>query len=179
MVRLFVGLPVPDETAERLAGLQTGILGARWVPEDNFHLTLRFIGEIDNGLADDVDAELSRITGPAVEIALDGVGLFGKPDAPRMLYAAVPRNEPLVRLQQKVEMAVQRAGCPPEARKFMPHVTLARFRGRRPLGLERRLEELGGFRAQPFTVHQLILFSSRLTAERPYYEMEAAYPLAP
>jgi len=179
-MRLFVALSLPDEVRETLADLADPLPGARWVPEENLHITLRFIGEVDGGQAHDVDAELMRLHATGFRVSLAGLGYFGEGPKTRALYARVEPSEPLSRLQQKVEQAVQRAGLKPEGRKFKPHVTLARFRsGGGTLELERFLVRHSLFRAGPFTATDFVLFQSFLSGEGSIYRAEAAYPLEP
>jgi 2'-5' RNA ligase len=144
-------------------------------------LTLRFIGEVDGGLAHDIDAALMGIDGRGFELRFAGLGHFGEGQKTRSLYAAVAPTEPLSRLQQKVEQALLRLGLPPEGRKFKPHVTLARFRsgGASMPHLERFLVEHALFRAGPFQVVQFSLFQSFLSGEGSIYREEAVYPLRP
>ncbi|MEQ8602755.1 MAG: RNA 2',3'-cyclic phosphodiesterase [Marivibrio sp.] len=177
MVRLFVALPVSDAVAESLRVICNGLPGARWVPPENFHVTLRFIGEIDHGLAHDVHDSLARIDAPALELEIDGLDWFGSKWKPSSLYARVKKTDPLVHLQKKVESAVVRAGLKPESRKFCPHVTLARCKHTAVPDVERYIRErkLDGpatWEADCFT-----LYSSFLSSSGPIYEAEAEYPL--
>jgi len=180
-MRLFVALSLPDEIRDRLGDLEEPLPGARWVPPDNFHLTLRFIGEVDGGLAHDIDTALMGIDGRGFELRLSGLGHFGEGQKTRALYAAVAPTEPLSRLQQKVEQALQRVGLAPEGRKFKPHVTLARFRsGAASMPhLEQFLVAHALFRAEPFQVSEFSLFQSFLSGEGSIYREEATYPLLP
>lgn len=176
-MRLFVALGLPDEVRERLADLEDRLPGARWVAPENFHITLRFIGEVDGGLAEDIDAELTALSGEGFWVTLAGLGCFGEGPKTRALYARVEPSEPLSRLQQKVENALQRAGCPPEGRKFKPHVTLARFKGPTGPELERFVVRHALFRAGPFLATDFTLYQSFLAGEGAIYREEAAYPL--
>ncbi len=178
-MRLFVALSLPDEIRERLAELEDRLPGARWVPPENLHITLRFLGEVDGGTAHDIDAELTSLRGIGFEVTLAGLGHFGDGSKVRALYARVEPSEPLQRLQQKVEQAVQRAGLKPEGRKFKPHVTLARFRSGAIGGpdVERFLVRHSLFRAGPFGVADFVLYQSFLSGEGAIYREEAVYPL--
>ena len=178
MIRLFVGIELPEDARERLAGLCGGVPGARWTSSENMHLTLRFIGEVENGLAEDLDSALLRVRSPRFALTLDGVGIFGKPTAARSLWAGVRRSEELSRLQAKVETSVQAAGMPAEERKFSPHVTLARLKGAPALRLERFLAENANFVAGPMPVERFVLFSSFLSSSGAIYTPEAEYPLS-
>ena len=128
MIRLFVALDLPETVRERLVSLGGGVPGARWMTDGQLHLTLRFIGEVDDNEAHDIDDTLAAIRAPGFALELAGVGEFGGKN-PRALWAGVRANEALIRLQKKIETALQRIGVAPEERKFTPHVTLARLKG--------------------------------------------------
>src|SRR5258708_16753027 len=123
MLRLFVGIALPPETKLRLSLISAGVPGARWVDPGNYHVTLRFIGEVDEGMAGDIDAALARIHAKPFDLVLTGVGQFGD----RMLWAGVEKNPALLHLRDKVESALVRLGPEPEPRPCLPHVTLARL----------------------------------------------------
>lgn len=179
MIRLFVGIELPETVRERLAGLSGGIPGARWVRPENMHLTVRFIGEVEHGMADDIDAALMRLQAPRFDLTLDGAGFFGKASAARTLWVGVRKCEALMRLQAKVEIAMQRLGLPAEERKYAPHITLARLRGVPAARLLRFVEANGHFLAGPIPVERFVLFSSALGNAGSVYTAEARYPLMP
>ena len=174
MLRLFVGIGLPPELKLRLSTLCVGVPEARWVDPGNFHVTLRFIGEVDEGLASDIDAALLRLKAQRFRLALAGVGQFGT----RMLWVGVEKSEPLLQLQGRVESALRRVGLPPETRRFTPHVSLARLR--QPLGpkVQAFLAANAPFRAEPFDVTAFNLVASYLTKSGAIYEDQADYPLA-
>jgi len=178
MIRLFVALALPETAQMRLASLDGGVPGARWVKPQHRHLTLRFIGEVDRGIADDLDIALGGIEAPSFELTLSGIGHFGKPDAARTLWAGVEPNGALDYLQSKVEAAAMRAGLPAEQRRFSPHVTLARLRHAPGNRVEQFVADHAGFRAPPITIDRFTLFSSFLSASGAIYTPEAEYPLA-
>jgi 2'-5' RNA ligase len=178
-MRLFVAIPVPPEQRAELARLQNGVPGARWVEPQSFHLTLRFIGEVDNAHARDIDDQLARIGTHAFELAIKGVGHFMEGGKPSVLFAGVENNPALEALQRRVESAVARAGVAPERRRFNPHVTLARFSGRQDAGhhLAQFMASHSLFRPEPFEVDHFALFSSVTRPEAAIYRIEADYPL--
>ena len=182
-MRLFVGLALPEEVRWQLNKLASGLPGARWVAPENYHLTLRFIGEVGRHDADDIDSLLSGISPPVFDLQLRGLGQFGDKRSLRALWAGVESNDGLTHLQAKVEQAIQRADQAPETRKFKPHVTLARFKqnpGERPLGhLADYLTQHALFRCAPFQVSEFCLFSSQLGSEGAVYHAEVTYPLSP
>lgn len=177
MQRLFVAIEVPDDIRARMAGLCAGVPGARWVAPENMHLTLRFIGDVDEGVMQDIDAALTRVHAPGFAMTFSGVGCFGSARRPRSLWVGVEPVDALNTLQSRVEAAVQRAGCPPEGRNFAPHVTLARFKGGGVARLGDYLAANSPFRAGPIDVRQVTLFSSVLSHNGSIYRVEETYPL--
>jgi 2'-5' RNA ligase len=176
-MRLFVALSLPDDLRDRLSALSCGLPGARWVAPENLHLTLRFIGEVDRDEAEDIDAALTAVRCPRFPVTLAGVGDFGDERRLRSVWVGVDANPTLELLQGKVERAVQRAGQPPEKRKFKPHITLARFKSHPGDKLQTYFTQQGLFRAPPFEVTEFTLYSSYLSHEGAIYQPEAVYPL--
>jgi 2'-5' RNA ligase len=178
-MRLFTAIEIPSALRADLARLQNGVPGARWVTPENFHVTLRFIGEVDNAIASDIDAQLARIGAIGFELAIKGVGYFADGAKLRALYAAVENNPALEHLQHKVESAISRAGVRPEGRRYTPHVTLARFSGRQDAGhhLAQFMASHSLWRPEPFDVEHFTLFSSVTRPEGALYRVEAEYPL--
>lgn len=176
-MRLFVALDLPGEIRAALAELGEALPGARWVPAANYHLTLRFIGEVPAFRAEEIDAALGALRGRCFTLGLQGVGTFVKGGREVALWAGVERSEALLRLQGKIETALQRAGLEAERRRFVPHVTLARLDnppGERLAGFVQRRNL---FRAGPFEVAHFTLFSSRLGKEASVYTPEVDYAL--
>jgi 2'-5' RNA ligase len=176
MLRLFVGIEFPPELKLRLSLLCTSIPGARWIDPGNFHLTLRFIGEITEDVAADVDAELARLKARPFTLQLAGTGVFGG-NRPHTLWVGAERHPDLVRLHDKIELALIRIGLAPEPRRFMPHVTLARLRDPMPGGLAHFLAAHARFRADPLPVEEFSLIASFPTKAGSVYEDQADYPL--
>lgn len=175
MLRLFVGIGFPPELKLRLSLLCSGVPGARWVDPGNFHLTLRFIGEIGEDVAADVDNALSRLRARRFTLQIAGTGVFG--DKPRSLWAGIERNPELGGLRDKIEQALIRVGLPPEPRKFAPHVTLARLRDPPLDKLRDFLTTHARFRADPLPVERFSLIASFQTKAGSLYEDQADYPL--
>ncbi len=177
-MRLFAGIDLPWELRHRLAALTTsGIQGARWVPPENYHLTLRFIGEVPPHRAEEIDLALAAIRGRRLELTLAGVGTFAKGGRANTLWVGLERNPRLEHLQNKIETALQRAGLEPERRRFQPHVTLARLDNAPELKLAGFVQTHNLFRAEPFEVGHFTLFSSQLGKEQSVYTAEVEYDL--
>jgi 2'-5' RNA ligase len=176
-VRLFVGIALPRELRQRLATLGGGIPGARWVPSENFHLTLRFLGELAPFQAEEIDHALAVLKARRFELVLAGMGTFAKGGRETQLWAGIARNPALDLLQSKIEQAVQRAGLAPERRRFAPHVTLARLDNAVPGKVAAFVQTHNLFRADPVEVDRFCLFSSRLGKEASAYTVEVEYGL--
>ncbi|HEY0421127.1 MAG TPA: RNA 2',3'-cyclic phosphodiesterase [Acetobacteraceae bacterium] len=176
-MRLFVALDLPWPVRERLAMLAGGLPGARWVPRENYHLTLRFIGEVAAHRAEEIDLALAALRSRGFALTLSGVGVFEKGGRALSLWAGVERNASLDHLQNKIETALQRAGLDPERRRFTPHVTLARLDNVPPVKLMEYVQSHNLFRTEPIPVEHFSLFSSRLGKEAAVYEAEVDYAL--
>ena len=177
MLRLFVGIGFPPELKLRLSLLCAGLPGARWVDPDNFHLTLRFIGETGEDVASDIDAALARVKARRFPLQLAGTGLFASGERARTLWVGIERHPDLVALRDKVEQALIRTGLPPEPRKFAPHVTLARLNNPPRDLLHDFLAAHALFRADPLPVEGFHLIASFPTKAGAIYEDQAEYPL--
>jgi 2'-5' RNA ligase len=176
MPRLFSAIEIPRSIAQRLTMLRSGLSGARWIDPENYHLTLRFIGDVDGATARDFTNALGAIDVPPFELRLSGLGSFGG-NKPRAIFADLAPSEALETLQRAHERAAREAGLPPESRNFKPHVTLARLRGARADAVAAYLERQGGVEAEPFAVNRFVLYSSRNSVGGGPYVIEAAYDL--
>jgi len=177
MPRLFTGLEIPDDVRASLTMLRGGLPGARWIDPENYHLTLRFIGDVDDVVAREVMLVLGRVRRGGFELRLDGVSSFGG-RKPRAVVATLASSPAVMELQAEHERLMQRIGIEPEGRKFTPHVTLARLRDSSSHDVAEYLSARGGFRSAPFQVSNFVLFSSRASVGGGPYVVEAAYPLA-
>ena len=177
MPRLFTGIEIPAVIAEQLSMLRGGLPGARWIDPENYHLTLRFIGDVDDVTALEAASALGRIQRGAFDLHLAGLTSFGG-RKPRALVAAVGPSQAVMELQAEHERLMQRVGLEPEGRKYTPHVTLARLRDTSSRDVADYLSIRGGFRTASFAVSRFVLFSARASTGGGPYVVEAAYPLA-
>ena len=179
MHRLFVALDPPPDICDRLASLCHGVSGAKWADNTHFHLTLRFIGDADDGLLSDIQYALAEIASPGFDLALQGVGYFPPRGPAKVLWAGIETAPALMQLREQIVAALDRLGLEPERRKFAPHFTLARFK--RGVPAERVADFLADhalFRSAPFAVGEFHLYSSLLRQEDALHRIEASYPLA-
>jgi len=177
MPRLFTGLEIPAQLAESLSLLRGGLRGARWIDRENYHVTLRFIGDVDDEIAREVAWSLGQVRRREFELQLDGLSSFGG-RKPRAVVATVAPSPSVMELQAEHERLMQRVGLEPEGRKYTPHITLARLRDASSHDVAEYLSTRGGFRWPAFKVSRFVLFSSRASVGGGPYVVEAAYPLA-
>jgi 2'-5' RNA ligase len=177
MPRLFTGLEIPESLGGSLSMLRGGLPGARWIDPENYHLTLRFIGDVDDALAREIASLLGRVRRREFELRLDGLTSFGG-RKPRAVVATVAPSSSVMELQAEHERLMQRVGLEPEGRKYTPHITLARLRDTSSRQVAEYLSTRGAFHSAPFTVSRFVLFSSRASVGGGPYVVEAAYPLA-
>ncbi len=176
-MRLFVALALPGRIRRRLSGLTGGVPGVRWTPPENYHLTLRFIGEVGRHQARDIDTALRDVEAPGFSLRISGVGGFARRGRLRALWAGVDPEGALTHLQSKVERACQSAAMPPGGRKFKPHVTLARAKDAPETAADGFLSGNAGLRTPFFEVGGFHLYESTLGGEGAHYEAIAEYPL--
>ena len=177
-MRLFAGIDLPWSVREQLDALSgAGIPGARWIPDENYHLTLRFIGEVPGYVAEEIDHALAAIRTRPFTLTLAGAGTFTKAGRGVALWIGAERNPHLNHLRGKIETALQRCGLDAERRRFQPHVTLARLDNPVESKLVSFLQMHNLFRAGPIEVDHFTLFSSLLGKEQSIYTAEVEYPL--
>lgn len=176
MPRIFTGLEIPAEVGQSLSLFRGGLPGARWIDPENYHLTLRFIGDVDDSIAREVASLLYRVNRQPFDLRLDGLSSFGG-KKPRALVATVAPSAPLLELQAEHERLMQRIGLEPEGRKYTPHVTLARLRDASNRQVADYLAARGYFAPLPFRAERFVLYSSRASIGGGPYVVEADFPL--
>ncbi len=176
MHRLFVAIRPPEEIRDLLIDAMDDSPALRWVGEDNLHLTLRFIGEVERPHANDIAAALDRLRSTAFQLRISGIGKFEQRNG-GALWAGIEPKEPVAALAAKVERACQQAGLEPERRAYHPHITLARWNRRNAEAVEAFLRRNADLASAPFEVTSFILYESRLSRHGRHYEEVAAFPL--
>ena len=174
MPRLFVAIRPPGAVRDRLIDVMEGA-DIRWQDDDQLHLTLRFVGEVERPLASDLAAAFSSVSFPSFDLAVHGVGRFdhGRRGA---LWAGVKPKGELKALAAKIERACQFAGLAPERRAYHPHITLARWSGGKP-NLHNWLERNSALRSETWVAREFILYESHLGQSGVHYEAVAPYAL--
>jgi 2'-5' RNA ligase len=178
MHRLFVAIRPPEPIRDLLIDAMDDSPDFRWQDEEQLHITLRFIGEVERPLADDIASGLGQVRADRFQLRINGVGRFEQRNS-GALWAGVEPKEPLAGLAAKIERVCVTAGLEPERGAFHPHVTLARWKGRRTREVADFLNRKRGLASDPFDVAEFLLFESRLSRHGAHYEEVASYPLDP
>jgi len=176
MPRLFTGLEIPAGIGAELAEMRGGISGARWIEPENYHITLRFIGDVQLPAARSIVCALDEIRRSRLTIEFEGLSWFGA-DKPRAIIARIRTTPPLVELQAEQEWRLRRIGLEPKTRRFTPHVTLARLRGASPLAVADYLGHRAFLGQRRFEAWRFVLYSARDSTGGGPYLIEAAYTL--
>ena len=176
MPRFFTALELPERVMKQMTLMRGGVIGARWLEPADYHITLRFIGDVDGRAARDIAETLGDIQRPKALVSFEGLSWFGG-DKPRAIVAKVKADPALLDLQAEQERRLRRIGVEPETRKYTPHVTLARLRGVAQGAVAEYLAAHGALCADPFTAERFVLYSARDGTGGGPYVVEAGYPL--
>lgn len=179
MHRLFVSIDLPQAVKRELARIYSDLPGARWVADAQIHLTLRFIGEVDDSVFLDIREGLADIKTCAFAMRLAGLGFFPPCKQPHVLWAGAEPVAPIAALRNRVESVLVQLGLEPEGRKFSPHVTMARLRDTPVATVTRYLADNALFASSEFEVEAFHLYSSVLARNGALHQIEASYPLIP
>jgi len=174
--RLFIAIRPPEEIRDLLIDAMDDSPDFRWQEDEQLHLTLRFVGEVDRPLAQDLADALACIQSERFDLRISGVGRFEQRSS-GALWAGVEPKAPVAAVAAKIERACQLVGLDPERRAFHPHITLARWKGRRSREVADFIERKSGLSSAPFGVDEFTLFESRLSRHGAQYEEVATYPL--
>lgn len=177
-MRLFIAIEIPDDLKKTIADLRADIPGARWVPEEQIHLTLAFLGEVEETVVEQLNSALAGIHATEFELCFSSTGCFPKYQRPRVLWLGVKPHPHLDELAAKVRAAVLSCGIPQEERPFSAHITLARLKLLPSRELEAILEQPQKQRIHPFRAREFILFQSRLTQQGAVHTPLMSFPLA-
>ncbi len=176
MPRLFTALEISHDAAMSLSLLRGGLPGARWIDTENYHLTLRFFGDVEGHVADEIASALDRVHRSSFQLQLSGIGVFGS-KKPHTLWAGITASPDLIALQAEIERISQRLGLPADPRKFSPHLTLARLRDVSAGEVAAWLSARGNFTAKPFEVSRFVMMSSRDSIGGGPYVIEESWRL--
>jgi RNA 2',3'-cyclic 3'-phosphodiesterase len=178
MLRLFVALPIPDDIANAVVCVQRGLDDAKWSPRENLHVTLRFLGEVNERQAEDVDAALGEVLAAPFELELAQVGTFGGSE-PHAIWIGLKENSSLLALQKQCERACRRAGLAPDPRTYTPHLTICYLPRHFQLASVIAFQQHHNlFMSAPWTADRFYLYASQTNGPGPSrFSIEAEYPL--
>jgi 2'-5' RNA ligase len=174
---LFVAIRLPFDRRAELTGLGNGMPGARWLTEDQVHLTLAFLGSLHGFQSQALHDALSSVKAQPFELQVKGAGHFPPRGRPKVIWAGIGNSQPLMTLQSRVVAALRKADFKLQRRRFRPHVTLARLNGASSERVAEFLQGVAGLRQEPFQVSHFHVYSSHLRSEGADYHLEATYPL--
>ncbi|TGM08919.1 RNA 2',3'-cyclic phosphodiesterase [Leptospira barantonii] len=178
-MRTFLGIAVPDEVKEQLTSICFGLPDVRWVPKENFHVTLVFLGEQSVEQLEILSEFCSRVSFPEFHLNLKSVGTFGKQKSPSILFADVNPSPELLKLQKILDSGIRRIGLQPDRQDYHPHVTVGRFKNSNGIRVLTYLEEFSGFISSSFPVSEFHIYSSKTFSEGPIYSIEESFSLLP
>ncbi|WP_114096607.1 RNA 2',3'-cyclic phosphodiesterase [Thalassospira profundimaris] len=176
-MRLFVGVEIPGDIAAELYPLARGIKGLDAQTPENMHITLKFIGNVDPGLAAEIDQALSDVAFEPFDLQVDGLNVFASSRKIRIFWAGVKDQPVMRRLAHRVENALLALDDCPEldARKFTPHITLGRNRDAARATIEQAVADHVDLSSRVFTIDRFCLYESHSTSDGPEFRVIAAY----
>jgi RNA 2',3'-cyclic 3'-phosphodiesterase len=175
--RLFLAIDPPVEIRNLIYSICRGPESVKWVKEDQIHLTVRFIGDADGHLLDDICSNLSELVSPAFTLKMRGVGHFPPHGEPKVLWAGIDDSPLLIKLYGKINKSLLDCGIERDQRKFAPHITLGRNKGGPSQAIAEYLLRNTRFKSDLFNVNQYHLYSSRLTPKGAIHEKLASFLL--
>jgi len=176
-MRLFIAIEIPDDLIRMIVKLRADIPGARWVPAEQIHLTLAFLGEVDEGAVELLCKRLARIKHSAFTLCFSGTGFFFGHRRPRALWIGLAPEPHLDKLAARVRAAVQTSGIHQEERPFSPHITLARLKLSASRETDAFLDQNSRVYLPPFPVREFTLFKSQLTPQGAVHTALINFPL--
>jgi 2'-5' RNA ligase len=177
MKRLFIAIDLPDHIKDEIGMICYGLPGAKWIEKDQIHLTLRFIGEVDEATFRDIISTLTDNIDQAFSMRLKGIGFFPPRKTPRVLWVGIENNPKLRHLRNKIENKLTLSDIEPDQRKFLPHVSFARLRDTPSQRLGNYIAGNNLFKTEEFPVDTFHLYSSILTPNGAFHSIEATYAL--
>lgn len=176
-MRVFVALPIPKATIEKISELQVPLEGVRWQKVSQMHLTLRFIGEADDELIEELKAGFSNIDAPPFKLEFTGLGHFPRRGKPKVLWVGVEKSEELMQLKNKIDPVCDQANLDPEDREYKPHITLGKNKYGNKEDILRYLDRYGEIEFEPVEVNYFTLYSSTLTPDGAIHDPLEEYKL--
>ena len=176
-MRLFTAVTLPDAVKEEIESICIGLPYVRWVKKDQLHITLCFLGEVDQNRLQEIQESLSEISFDPFSLQMNGVGQFLTAKDINAVWLGVQDEERIVSLQKSVSRQLRALKIPVDKKKYKPHLTLARIKRSSDEKIREYMQEFSKFHSHPFTVDSFQLISSRLYADGPVHTVESVFPL--
>jgi len=177
-MRLFVAIDMPAEIKEILTGLRVDMPGVRWVPPEQLHLTLLFLGEIAPESLDRLCNRLAAIALPPFRLTFDRTGCFPHHGSPKILWAGVKQQPALAGLARRIREAAEICGILTDEKPFAPHITLARVKQPTACNAAGFINRLISAKKLSIPVRNFILYQSRLTQQGALHDAIRQFPLS-
>lgn len=177
MKRLFVAVDIPPEMKALITSIGHGLPDTRWVPPEQIHLTIRFIGEVEGSIFKTIANSLAEVCSDPPLLRIKGIGHFPPRRSPKVLWVGVEHNDLLLRLRRRIDASLVKSGLAPEGRKFSPHITIARLRNPPIKRIADFMAVHSMFALPPFPVEEFHLYSSLLSNRGAVHQIEETYPL--
>jgi len=177
MPRLFIAVPIPEVIKNKLLSLKLNISGARWVDKDQLHLTINFIGEVEDQSLKDIRDNLSEVLMGKFLLKNKGVGFFPSGSSPKVLWAGLEKQPELIRLRNKIDTNLNSLGIKRGGGKFSPHITLARLKNSNISLIRDFLSTYSTFETESFLIDKFRLYSSKLYPRGAVHSIEDEYYL--
>jgi 2'-5' RNA ligase len=175
MPRLFIAIDMPEQVQDQISDLYTAIQGARWVPQDQLHITMRFIGETDTSTETLIIDSLEHIRFKPFHIAVRSTGFFPLRKDPQVLWVGIDNCAELENLQRTIERSLTALGIKADGRVFHPHITVARLDRPHKERVVQFITENHLFKTGPFEIHEFHLYRSYLGKNGAQHVKEASF----
>lgn len=177
MPRLFTAIDLPSSLQKNISTLFKKIPGVRWSKTEQLHITLVFIGEVDEPTALKIQKSLLEIPPFSLTLQLQNISAFPSIEAPKVIILEIAPNHELNQLKKRIEtILVREVRFKPEQREYHPHLTLARIKGRHPVEVDAFLKQPHSLSLEPFSANEMVLYSSQLLKTGAIHQREASYP---
>ncbi|HBC87381.1 MAG TPA: RNA 2',3'-cyclic phosphodiesterase [Lentisphaeria bacterium] len=175
MPRLFIAIDMPDELRGKICEVRRNLPGVRWVDKEQIHLTLRFIGDSDDENSQRIKSALAEVKFKSFRLEMDGAGFFPNERRPTVFWIGCKKNSVLTELKKGIDDILEMNGLPPEGRRFVPHITIARLKNIQPGEIRKLSGMCSGVIPLEFTVPEFMLYSSVLTSGGAIHTKEQVY----
>jgi 2'-5' RNA ligase len=175
MARLFISIDLPENVRDAISDLYEALTGVRWTNDNQLHLTLRFIGEVDSVTENDIISSLKNVPIEPFTLTVKGTGYFPPRQEPRILWVGISECKELILLQNRIENALSALALKPETRKFHPHISIGRVTDGHRERIAHFINKHNLFNCEPFSVSEFHLYRSYLKKDGAVHIKEVTF----